>query len=352
VATRETWSNVTVSWPIRGDARVNVELSGLPAFDRDRNFIGYRGLGVCRDMDRLDGLPPAPMTSAVNAHPETGRQRPGPQSVTPFHRSAAGAVPGGEAAPQSLTTGEHDAFHDLGRQLTARLAASDNSGKLPDEPQAPRTEAAAATLSASGRPASAPSAEGGVPDETPDRGLLSRLPIGILIYRFEELLFVNRAFLATTGYADLARLREAGGLDALFVEASASASENEGRPMTFAVRGGQSRIGAQLLGVTWKGEPAFAVVLTSGGQSVPATGEGGQRPPAEALARLAEEARSPLDLIDRSCDVMLDGRLPPLGEERLGCIEDMRKAAAQLRALLDPCTRRFGAPCSGEPAIQ
>ena len=57
IATRETWSSITVSWPIDGGPeRLDVELAGLPAFDRDRNFLGYRGFGVCRDMERVESL--------------------------------------------------------------------------------------------------------------------------------------------------------------------------------------------------------------------------------------------------------------------------------------------------------
>ena len=33
-----------------------VELSGLPVFDAARNFIGYRGFGVCRDLDAIARL--------------------------------------------------------------------------------------------------------------------------------------------------------------------------------------------------------------------------------------------------------------------------------------------------------
>ncbi len=53
IASRDTWSGVTVAWPsdVTG-AGGDVELSGLPIFDRDRNFLGYRGFGVCRDVAR------------------------------------------------------------------------------------------------------------------------------------------------------------------------------------------------------------------------------------------------------------------------------------------------------------
>jgi hypothetical protein len=57
MATRETWSGITVLWPVDdGGKRLPVELSGLPVFDRDRQFRGYRGFGVCRDLDRINQL--------------------------------------------------------------------------------------------------------------------------------------------------------------------------------------------------------------------------------------------------------------------------------------------------------
>src|SRR6201999_1886267 len=55
-ATHDTWSGITVNWPVDGGERLPVELSGLPMFDRARNFIGYRGFGVCRDLDGLARL--------------------------------------------------------------------------------------------------------------------------------------------------------------------------------------------------------------------------------------------------------------------------------------------------------
>ena len=56
VATRDTWSGITLNWPVDGGGRLPVELSGLPIFDHARNFAGYRGFGVCRDLDGLARL--------------------------------------------------------------------------------------------------------------------------------------------------------------------------------------------------------------------------------------------------------------------------------------------------------
>ena len=55
-ATGATWSGITLNWPVDGGGTLPVELSGLPIFDAARNFIGYRGFGVCRDFDAIARL--------------------------------------------------------------------------------------------------------------------------------------------------------------------------------------------------------------------------------------------------------------------------------------------------------
>src|SRR6185312_14491515 len=56
IATRKTWSGITLYWPVDGGGRLPVELSGVPMFDENRAFTGYRGFGVCRDLDSLEHL--------------------------------------------------------------------------------------------------------------------------------------------------------------------------------------------------------------------------------------------------------------------------------------------------------
>jgi PAS domain S-box-containing protein len=54
LAARDTFSGVAITWPVAGTSeRLAAELSGLPVFDRDRIFRGYRGFGVCRDAARI-----------------------------------------------------------------------------------------------------------------------------------------------------------------------------------------------------------------------------------------------------------------------------------------------------------
>jgi signal transduction histidine kinase len=100
------------------------------------------------------------------------------------------------------------------------------------------------------------------PDDHP---LLNRLPVGILVYRYEALLFANRAFLAWTGYPDLQALTVAGGLDALFLDAGVGAladSGEGGRRLAIATRAGDRvPVEGRLFAIHWDGESAFAVML-------------------------------------------------------------------------------------------
>src|SRR5262245_25416921 len=131
LATRDTWSRLSVSWPLdTGAERLAVELSGLPVFDRDRIFRGYRGFGVCRDVARLApemerhrvalvaaesaAAPAARSAAAANV----GSLARGAENVVPFRSAAA------EPSTPALSPVERSAFHELSRRLTQRLAGA------------------------------------------------------------------------------------------------------------------------------------------------------------------------------------------------------------------------------------
>jgi hypothetical protein len=129
-----------------------MELSGLPVFDHKRDFRGYRGFGVCRDLPRINRLLRArpvgfmaqretPLESeALSASPlettpaESGvpgptvaesaprTERPTPNGVP----AAANVVPFRPGAPPqptapTLSPVERKAFRELAQELTARL---------------------------------------------------------------------------------------------------------------------------------------------------------------------------------------------------------------------------------------
>jgi signal transduction histidine kinase len=198
VATHETWSGITVSWPVDdGGERLTVELSGLPVFDRDRAFRGYRGFGVCRDLARINQLArarrdrpigfvavpgpdaasdavaaaaiptegPAETDGAVispPATPDAAAEAPPPgaaedalhtEDASPdVAPSAANVVPfrigtGPEPKPPTLSPVERKAFRELAQELTARLqgvrddvGGPDGAGVPPAVNEAPESE--------------------------------------------------------------------------------------------------------------------------------------------------------------------------------------------------------------------
>jgi PAS domain-containing protein len=290
VATRDTWSGIALDWPVDGGEHLRVELSGLPMFDRARNFVGYRGFGVCRDLDglaRLDALrryelfseAPAPLSAGVAASPgvpemsalrETGTSPQTdlehavdtPKNVLPFR-------PVNETKSPSLTPVENNAFNELARQLAARLQSESAPAESPaasDVPEPAVEPAAPETAEPSGAPQwlsePAPPPRG---EASRDRTLLDLVPGGVLIYRLDRLLYANRAFLGPVGYDSLQALEEAGGLDALLVEpgvSSASSSSETGTPVTISAAGGHgpSATDARLHAIEWDGEAAHALI--------------------------------------------------------------------------------------------
>ena len=345
VATHDTWSGITLNWPVDGGDRLPVELSGLPVFDRAQNFAGYRGFGICRDIDALSRLavlrhhelltgpppqalsadvtpvdpdanlplPEAPPTDAVEplavivsensspTHLELPVQH--PKNVLPFR-------PINESKAPALTPVENSAFDELARQLSARL---DNETEAP--PTQAVTEVAAASPAAPqppAQPAEAP--EWLARPEPPPRGearrdkaLLDLMPVGILIYRLDRLVYANHVFLDRMGYASLQALEEAGGLDALFVEpgvSSASSTSDTGTPVTISASGASpghapsSATAAHLFTIEWDGESALALILSGAATENPIPAmpvEPAASPPSAVGHANAEELGAILD---------------------------------------------------------
>jgi PAS domain S-box-containing protein len=296
VATHDTWSGITVSWPVDGiDDRLKVELSGLPIYDRNRTFLGYRGFGVCRDVDRLATLalmrrsaPPAPPAAAAPAQETTTDDAPSPPpDATPARAAtgrsaAANVVPfrspaPPEPKPPALSPVERNAFHELARQLTARLKGDG----APDAATPPAVAEAAAAPEPASEPASAalPAVEAAVATAPPavaapaepepdERALLDRIPVGVLVYRLDTLLYANRAFLEWTGHEHLDALAEAGGLDSLFVEGGAESTGEPDGGKTLAIatpRGGKLPVEGRLFSIPWEGETALVLMLATSG---------------------------------------------------------------------------------------
>jgi PAS domain S-box-containing protein len=283
IASRDTFSGITVRFAVdTSGSHLAVELSGLPVFDRDRNFRGYRGFGVCRDMAQINellkrhhaGVAAAATAAAPRIEPPALREesalvsQPAPsENVVPF----PSAAPSEKAA--GLTAIERKAFSELASRLTARLRSADRQeapGIPVSEPLAPPgTNAPPSALARDPllEPLAAPKgrAEGRV--TTGDqRSILDRLPVGVLVYRLDKLIYANRAFLGWTGYGELQALEEAGGLDALFIEPNSKGlgETNGAKALTITTnRGGQLPVEARLFTSPWEGESALVLMLAT-----------------------------------------------------------------------------------------
>ena len=314
-ASRDTWSGITVAFPIDTTGeRLTVELSGLPVFDRDRGFRGYRGFGVCRDVARMTeliGTRPAATSPETKSEPQVARDErptltvvPPSENVVPFRSSAPP-----DKAP-TLTPVERKAFGELASRLTARLrnAESHKPGDIdpgldaiePTPPE-PKAEGPASELIPERRERERMSA-------TDQRPILDRLPVGVLVYRLDKLIYANRAFLDWTGYGDLHALAEAGGLDALFIEPGAApVGDNGAKSLAITTnRGDTLPVEARLFTTPWDGESALVLMLTN---ATAAVASDGRAKTADAALRRAEtEALELRSILDAATDgvILLD----------------------------------------------
>lgn len=311
IATRVTWSGIAVNWPADGlGARLPVELSGLPVYDRDRQFAGYRGFGICRDLegltrlaaqrrhDALFGGPPSTASPQVPSSPPQTTPDPHatfasdpvageplavidtPPSLTETDdtvNTSAEDKPANvvlfpsaqEARAPSLTATENSAFHEIARQLSARLEADSSRASGPSEQNVKTEDAAAAhasePASSSVEPPSFLITE--QPDlplhahAAQDGQLFDHIPVGVLIYQIDRLIHANRAFLERTGFTSLAALHEAGGLDALYVEPDDSEETALGGTPVLISTSNTAAAPARLHAVTWDNESAHALIF-------------------------------------------------------------------------------------------
>jgi PAS domain S-box-containing protein len=317
----------------------------LPVFDSDRSFRGYRGFGVCRDVERInelarerrerppDSVPPqiplqyveaatappasaAPEAAEESAAPETPEQaeRPAARAALSLAPSSANVVPFRQSQPAETKTPpplspvERRAFRELAQELTARLRGS---GPVVEDngAEAEPAESPAAT------PAATAPSEAALLEQT----LLDRVPVGILLYRHDSLLYANRHFLDWSGYASLDAIEKSGGLNALFADASAVPGEN-GALQAFSIRthgGDELPAAGRMFSVPWQGSSALALVLANG------EAEASLEKTRRALAAAESENRDIKSILDSVADgiVTLDAQ---------GLIADANARAAML----------------------
>jgi PAS domain S-box-containing protein len=304
ITARDTFSGIVLAWPNARGETVNVELSGLPIFDRDRTFKGYRGFGVCRDGARVaaQAIAPAPPVEAVPApaapaEPPKEPERP----VLTIVPAAKNVVPFPSAPDKrpALTPVERSAFAEIGEKLKngTPVAAVPAAPEATDT-AAPQIAATEPTPSAFATPAL--SKEAAQKTAEAQLAVLERLPVGVLIHRNDALLYANRAFLEWTGYADIAAVSAAGGLERLVVDPQAGALDRvngTGKTFTIATRTAETlTCEGRLYSVPWQGESALMLALIR-------TAEAERLRDTEIALRTAEaEIREQRSILDTATD--------------------------------------------------
>jgi PAS domain S-box-containing protein len=139
LATHDTWSGLSVLWPVEtGSEQLAIELSGLPVFDRNRAFRGYRGFGVCREIAQLNALAQkrhaAVQDAARNDDQTVARDFAPADSVTATPAENILHFPRvPEPHTPALSAIERNAFRELTRKLTQRLTGIEPA----DHPEIP-----------------------------------------------------------------------------------------------------------------------------------------------------------------------------------------------------------------------
>jgi PAS domain S-box-containing protein len=316
LARTDTWSGRELLWPHDGLA-VPVELAALPMFDRERRFCGFRGFGVAR-FDTPRALPDAPLANAPaqpaaeNASPPAFGRRAAMEATAPAVVSAGGG--NGAVQRPGLGPEEASAFAEIREHLRAATASGgdDGNGLEPVAADAVSPQPLAAPdgdAEAAASPAIADSRE-----QAGQANLVSKLPLPVLIYSADGLLFANDLFLALSGHANLASLAEAGGLDALFDSGGMDGDGKEARGMQLRrADGSVLDINAHLQSVPWNGGKALMLAIAER-KPVPASRTADADGPFEDLIAdsppddmAAQAARRQIEELTAILDTATDG---------------------------------------------
>ena len=189
---------------------------------------------------------------------------PSSPNVVPLRAGAENPQRDGlRTAWEGLSNGELNAFREIARALGARLEGVEEvppTVEAPAEmpPAAPVPEVIAAPVAPPQRPE--PEGIQRVLAEG-ERPVLDRLPLAMVAFRGDRLLYANRALLDWTGHADLDAVEAAGGLATLFGGAQETDDE-EGHALSLITAAGHAiAVEARLMSTPWEGGPAMLYVL-------------------------------------------------------------------------------------------
>ena len=372
VATRETWSGLTVLWPVEASSeRLAVELSGLPVFDRNRAFRGYRGFGVCREIAQLNAL--SQRRQAANAvvqnvvqngdHADERDGAPAEFTIAPPAENILQFPRVSEPNVPALSAIERNAFRELTRKLTQRLTGMESAdqGEVPppidEDAEAPAGAMdAARTLMADGESAKLKRAQAEFAELT---SLLDTAADGFVVLDAHGLIVsANRSAEALFGYEP----RELAGraFSELFapesVETAYDCLDHPTHDSGASVRHG----GREVIGRAAGGSliPMFMTVGPTGDRTdrlgvvfrditrwkkveqelteARHQAEKASSAKSDFLAKISHEIRTPLNAIIGFSEVMMAERFGPVGSERYReYLKDIHASGGHLLSLIN-----------------
>ncbi len=191
-----------------------------------------------------------------------------PESVAAAVAEIAPALP---EDPEAVERVSRYNFDELSRILNDRVGAGEPAAApIVSQPQVPSTpqpqRAAGALINLGG-----------------ETLVLNRLPLGILVFRDQQVLFANRAITEMVGYDSVEQLRNAG-LASVFP--SAGPDEQEAGPVNHLMQrdGTLVPVTARLQSISWQGRPAL--MLSASATEVRTGHEAAVRAFAESFAEL------------------------------------------------------------------
>ena len=379
IASRETWSGIHVAWPLDDAATpVDVELSGLPTFNRDRTFRGYRGFGICRDVAALNAAAARRASGGradVPPHTATAEEAKPVLTVVPASKNVVPFRAAGPAAAEKrpvLTPVERTNFSEIAKVLGA---PPDDGAQASEAEQKSNTSAAA--IGAEPSIAASPPAEEPAPDlrerlertelalrssEAKNRELKSIIDTAIdgvvVIARDGRITELSRSAEALFGYeADELRGRP---FVELFAPESRAAAQDyldglardgvasvlaPGREVIGRVRQGGLIPLFMTLGRIGEDEPKFCAVLRDLSQWKRAEeellesnrrAERAAAAKSDFLAKISHEIRTPLNTVLGFSEMMMEERFGPAGNERYReYVRDIHAAGGHLVSLVN-----------------
>jgi signal transduction histidine kinase len=282
-------------------------IAAVIAFADDPEDDGRSGAQSQQALYRVTGRGFAALnTDDADDAPVAAEAEP-PAHATALPQEPDGLVPAA-ADPDIVERVSRYNFDELSRILSDRVAGSDPPPLEPVEPE-PAIEPI--------RPAAV--AEGALINVAAETFILNRLPLGIMVFRDQQVLFANRALTDLVAYDSIEALRAAG-ISAIFPGDDGA----DAGPVTHLVRRDGTRfpVTARLQSITWQGRPAL---MLSAAPAIERSGhEMAVRTFAEALAGVRGEG---FVVADRAGVITL---LSPAAREALGSDDPVGRPLAAL----------------------